>query len=52
MLKNNTLGRAVYGWGQSLALPLKNGNLDRIFLKPILLSKQPDYALPVSLYCF
>lgn len=38
----------LYGWGQSLALPLTQGSMDRVFHVPRLLKQEPDYALPVS----
>ncbi|KAI8992662.1 regulator of chromosome condensation 1/beta-lactamase-inhibitor protein II [Pilobolus umbonatus] len=36
----------LYGWGQTQALPLLKGTMDRVFTKPICLRDEEDYALP------
>ncbi|KAI8364461.1 regulator of chromosome condensation 1/beta-lactamase-inhibitor protein II [Choanephora cucurbitarum] len=36
----------LYGWGQTTALPLTEGHMDRIFHSPVCLKSQKDYALP------
>ncbi|KAG2206850.1 hypothetical protein INT47_007607 [Mucor saturninus] len=36
----------LYGWGQTLALPLSKGSTDRIFDRPRSLKEEQDYALP------
>lgn len=42
------LNRTVlYGWGQTQALPLLKGSMDRVLNKPQLLKQLDDYALPV-----
>lgn len=38
----------LYGWGQTQALPLTKGHMDRVFNQPTLLRNEQDYALPVS----
>lgn len=38
----------LYGWGQSHALPLSKGHIDRVFDKPTCLKNEQDYALSVS----
>lgn len=38
----------IYGWGQTQALPLSQGSIDRVFSQPTRLNQQKDYALPVS----
>ncbi|RCH87809.1 Williams-Beuren syndrome chromosome region 16 protein [Rhizopus azygosporus] len=41
------LNRTVlYGWGQTQALPLLKGSMDRVLNKPQLLKQLDDYALP------
>ncbi|KAI8637372.1 regulator of chromosome condensation 1/beta-lactamase-inhibitor protein II [Parasitella parasitica] len=37
---------ALYGWGQTQALPLTNGHLHRVLGRPTNLQKEEDYALP------
>ncbi|KAI7904447.1 regulator of chromosome condensation 1/beta-lactamase-inhibitor protein II [Cokeromyces recurvatus] len=45
--KFSTRGKTVlYGWGQSLALPLARGHLDRVFKEPVCLKNEQDFALP------
>jgi hypothetical protein len=40
----------LYGWGQTQALPLTRGHIDRVFNQPTCLKHETDYALPVSIY--
>jgi hypothetical protein len=45
---NSTTNTVLYGWGQTQALPLTRGYLDRVLGQPTNLQKEEDYALPVS----
>ncbi|KAI9485241.1 MAG: regulator of chromosome condensation 1/beta-lactamase-inhibitor protein II [Benjaminiella poitrasii] len=40
--------KILYGWGQSMALPLRKGHLNRVFQQPVRLNKEQDYALPMD----
>jgi hypothetical protein len=44
----STTKTVLYGWGQTQALPLTKGSMDRVFDRPTLLRTEQDYALPVS----
>ena len=44
----NTRKSILYGWGQTQALPLSKGHMDRVLRQPTRLDKEDDYALPVS----
>lgn len=46
----STTTRVLYGWGQTKALPLINGSIDRVFDRPRLLKAEQDYALPASFF--
>lgn len=45
---NSAVKTVLYGWGQTQALPLTSGHLDRFLGQPTNLQKEKDYALPVS----
>lgn len=45
---NSATKTVLYGWGQTQALPLTRGRLDRVLGQPTNLQKEEDYALPVS----
>ena len=47
-LHTSTKKTVLYGWGQTQALPLARGHLDRVLAQPTNLQKEDDYALPVS----
>ncbi|KAI8350155.1 regulator of chromosome condensation 1/beta-lactamase-inhibitor protein II [Blakeslea trispora] len=42
----NATKTVLYGWGQTTALPLTEGHMDRTFHSPVCLKNQKDYALP------
>lgn len=48
-LHTSTRKTVLYGWGQTQALPLTKGHLDRVLEQPTNLQKEQDYALPVSM---
>lgn len=39
----------LYGWGQTQALPLTKGCIERVFNQPTCLKNEADYALPVGI---
>ncbi|KAI8049434.1 regulator of chromosome condensation 1/beta-lactamase-inhibitor protein II [Gilbertella persicaria] len=41
-----TPNTVLYGWGQTQALPLSEGHMDRVFNRPVCLKNEKDYALP------
>ncbi|KAI8088523.1 regulator of chromosome condensation 1/beta-lactamase-inhibitor protein II [Thamnidium elegans] len=45
-LHTSTQKTVLYGWGQTQALPLTKGHMDRVFNQPTLLRNEQDYALP------
>ncbi|EPB88986.1 hypothetical protein HMPREF1544_04247 [Mucor circinelloides 1006PhL] len=45
-LHTSTRKTVLYGWGQTQALPLTKGHLDRVLEQPTNLQKEQDYALP------
>jgi hypothetical protein len=44
----NACKTVLYGWGQTQALPLTKGHINRVFNQPTCLKLEADYALPVS----
>ncbi|CAO3609475.1 unnamed protein product [Mucor fragilis] len=44
-LHTSTKKTVLYGWGQTQALPLAKGHLDRVLQQPTNLQKEHDYAL-------
>lgn len=47
---SSSRSKVLYGWGQTQALPLLKGNIDRVYKQPTRLDKESDFALPVSVH--